>query len=117
MLRCHKGGQEWVTQKRVKLPGVKETCEKCSAYLHCCWNCRFYDPSKHNQCAVPNTEWVVDKEGANFCDEFQFADTGGQAATKPPQEKARNAFESLFGAPEEPSDSERLDKFKDLFGG
>jgi len=80
-------------------PGVKEFCAKCSAYLHCCLNCRFRDPALHNECAIPNTEWVGDRKGANFCDEFEFADTSpGTGSSDAKQDKARQAFEGLFGA-------------------
>ncbi|RMD91425.1 MAG: hypothetical protein D6813_07660 [Calditrichaeota bacterium] len=51
-------------------PTRQETCPKCLAYLHCCMNCRFYDPNVHNQCREPQAEWVKDKEMANFCDYF-----------------------------------------------
>jgi hypothetical protein len=50
MRHCHKCGTEWVSDKRV--PGVKETCPNCTAYLHCCFNCRFHDRSAHNQCLI-----------------------------------------------------------------
>ncbi len=46
------------------------TCPQCGSDLHCCLNCRFYDPAKHNQCAEPQAEWVRDKESANSCDYF-----------------------------------------------
>ncbi|MFQ5864744.1 MAG: hypothetical protein ACE5IW_05890 [bacterium] len=49
------------------------TCSKCASYLHCCRNCRFYDPAAHNQCREPQAEWVNDKEAGNFCDYFEAA--------------------------------------------
>lgn len=54
-------------------PGRKDTCPKCSAYLHCCRNCRFYDKTAHNQCLEPQAEWVQDKESGNFCEYFEVA--------------------------------------------
>ncbi len=97
MKRCHKCGTEWVSEKRQ--PGVKEFCAHCSAYLHCCLNCRFYDPALHNECAIPNTEWVGDRRGANFCDEFEFADTSPKSDTPDAKrDKARKALDGLFGA-------------------
>ncbi len=95
MRTCHACGTPWVSEK--KSPGVKEYCEKCSAYLHCCLNCRFYNPAVHNQCDIPTTEWVSDKSGANFCDEFEFRDTNAVLQTEDVRLKARQNFEQLFG--------------------
>ncbi len=96
--RCHKCAAEWHNEKRQ--PGVKECCEKCSAYLHCCLNCRFHDRSAHNECYIPNTDWVGDKRRANFCDQFEFADkevdTGGDSK----KDQAKEAFDALLGGSE-----------------
>lgn len=96
MKKCHACGHPWTSEKRQ--PGVKEYCEKCSAYLHCCLNCRFYNPSVHNACDIPTTEWVGDKNGANFCDEFEFKDSATPKPNKDSGSKAREDFEKLFGA-------------------
>lgn len=95
MKRCHACGAPWVSEK--KQPGVKEFCEQCDAYLHCCLNCRFYDPSKHNACAIPNTDWVGDKTAACFCDEFEFADRDAPVRPDAKRDEARSALDRLFG--------------------
>ena len=51
--------------------GTRDGCPKCDADLHCCRNCRFYDPAQHNQCAETQAEWVRVKEAANLCGYFQ----------------------------------------------
>lgn len=114
MMQCHRCGREWVTAKRVKLPGVKETCEECSAYLHCCLNCRFYDTTRNNECQSPTGDWTPDKEGANFCDDFQFRDADAESAEDTEQGRSRTALDDLFGD-DRPSDDEQLDQFKKLF--
>jgi len=114
MKQCHKCGREWTAEK--KQPAVKDFCEGCTAYLHCCLNCRHYDPAKHNQCAIGTTEWVGDKAGANFCDEFEFQDAGAIRAESAATDKAREALQGLFGTKEPLPDGERLDSFKKLFG-
>ena len=116
MNRCHRCGQEWATEKRVKVPGVKETCLGCGAYLHCCLNCAFRDPSKHNQCAVPNTERIVDKEGANFCDDFRFTDGEAEGGGDAGENRARQALDNLFGGDDKPSSGGGADAFNKLFG-
>lgn len=111
MKTCHRCSAPWESAA-VRQPGVKETCERCSAYLHCCLNCRFYDTSKPKQCYIPNLEAVTDKERANFCDEFEFRDAAAEAAGK---KESRNAFDALFG---ESGEEEKGPKtFDDLFGG
>jgi len=47
-----------------------DTCEHCGVDLHCCKNCRFYDPNVHNMCRESSTTWEPDKEKANFCTYF-----------------------------------------------
>ena len=113
MKRCHKCGKEWGGGK--KRPGPKEFCDGCSAYLRCCLNCRFYDESAHNKCYIPTTEWVSDKTGGNFCDEFEFADdeTDGKRGQKKPA--ARDTFNRIFGDSQDEAAAGPAD-FEKLFG-
>jgi hypothetical protein len=46
-------------------------CEHCSAYLHSCRGCRFFELGKPNSCRVPGTDPIRDREAKNFCDEFK----------------------------------------------
>ena len=50
-----------------------DTCSQCNADLHCCKNCRFFDPSVHNECRETQVEWVRYKDKANYCDYFEAA--------------------------------------------
>ena len=73
-------------------------CPECGADLHCCLNCRFYEPGAHYDCHESVDELVKDKERANFCDCFS-AKTGlakntfgvGRSGTA-----SRTAFDNLF---------------------
>ena len=92
MPRCYSCNGEVVVSDRV---GRNETCPQCNADLHCCRNCRFYDPASYNECREPQAERVVAKEPANFCDYFEPAETPrslkqGDAAA------ARQKLEGLF---------------------
>ncbi|HOF38964.1 MAG TPA: hypothetical protein PLD73_02750 [Candidatus Hydrogenedentes bacterium] len=116
MRQCHRCGAPWDGGGK-RQPGSKDVCGACSAYLHCCLNCRFYEPGAHNECYIPNTEWVGDKTACNFCDEFEFADRSTAPSDAQAGEQARNALDSLFGDSENRApDSERLDEFRKLFG-
>ncbi len=78
-------------------PGRTEPCAECGADLSCCHNCRFYSPGAPNDCAEPNAERVLDKEKANFCDYFEFAQ--GDAASGEGDTAAadgRQRFDDLF---------------------
>lgn len=69
-MQCYKCHTKITIEKQ---PRRSDTCPNCKAYLHCCLNCRFYDPLAHNKCREPQAEWVRDKEMANFCEFFEAA--------------------------------------------
>lgn len=88
-------------------------CEKCTFALHSCKNCRFYKRGLPNDCMVPGTEMIGDREKQNFCEEFEAK------KEQLPEEKApEDAAKRLFGdeareISKKPSPEER---FNSLFG-
>ncbi len=52
--------------------GRQDMCPKCMSFLHTCKNCRFWDPNAHNQCLETTTEYITDRDAANFCSSFQM---------------------------------------------
>lgn len=93
----------WKCGASISLPagarvGTRDTCPRCSADLHSCRNCKFYDPSKNNQCSEPQAEWVRDKEAANYCDYYRPNPTllARGAGSASPVESAKKKFDSLF---------------------
>ncbi len=96
MKHCHKCGTEWISENRY--PGRMEICSKCGYYLHCCLNCKLYSPSAPKQCISPTTELVSDKEKANFCDEFDFAEEPKSETDDSAHSKSREAWGKLFGS-------------------
>jgi len=77
--------------------GNRDACPRCDADLHACRNCQLYDPSKHNQCAETQAEWVGDKDAANYCDYFS-PNPALSAGKRPasPADAAKKKFDSLF---------------------
>lgn len=73
----------------------KNTCPHCDGDLHACVQCRFHDPSRHNQCREPQSAMVRDRKKPNLCDYFEF---GGKdaASSISESEKARKKLEELF---------------------
>ncbi|HEX2583016.1 MAG TPA: hypothetical protein VHL30_02760 [Chlamydiales bacterium] len=68
MLHC------WKCHKLISSPplkmGFRAECPHCGIDLHTCTGCRYYVLGKPNDCSVPNTEFIRDREAMNFCEEF-----------------------------------------------
>jgi len=73
-----------------------EACPGCGKDLRCCRNCRHHDPGAHNQCREPDTEWVTDRERANFCERFQLAAEPVARAAPGRGGDARSKLDGLF---------------------
>lgn len=94
---CHNCSREVKMLTRV---ARLDTCPHCDADLHCCKNCRFFDPGKNNQCGEPAAEYVRDKIKPNFCDYFEpnkrvplnTRDSSAGAA----KTDVKSAFDALF---------------------
>jgi hypothetical protein len=65
---CWKCGRK--VSDEVKI-GFRAMCVHCGVDLHVCKNCRYYAPGKPNDCAVPGTEFIKDREAFKFCEEFK----------------------------------------------
>ena len=59
-----------ISELPVKI-GFRAACPHCSADLHVCKNCRYYAIGKPNDCLVPGTEPIRDREAMNFCEDFK----------------------------------------------
>ena len=83
--------------------GRETLCPRCDAYLHACVQCRFYEPTLHNQCLEPEADYVGDRQKANFCDFFALAGTrdsgkGGEAKRSRPAAGQSSAAAGTPGA-------------------
>ena len=78
--------------------GRRDACAGCGADLHACVHCRYFDPSRSNQCSEPQAEWVSEKESSNFCDYFEPRTTVNLSSQGRSGRKvdARAAFHNLF---------------------
>lgn len=93
---CYQCGTEWTGSSK---PARSDICKKCGAVIRCCRNCAHYSPSLHNQCEIPEAEYVGDKERANFCEWFEFRESDSTKASGEPQtrqEQAKKRWEELF---------------------
>ncbi len=71
-----------------------DTCPSCDTDMRCCKNCRFWDPGAHNQCRENLTEYVPDREKANFCASFEIR--AGKLNAPEDVNDAKAKLESLF---------------------
>ena len=93
MIHCHHCGAELDLTPPI---GRQEYCPRCHGALHSCRNCRFYDPAAHNNCREPAADYVGDPDKTNFCDFYHY-NTQGPGSADEGQDKAKAAWEALFG--------------------
>jgi len=115
--RCYNCGEELVFEVKI---GRRDMCPNCYAYLHCCYNCKFWNKDVHNQCTENQGEFIRDRAEGNFCLYFTFKPVDESSA----EEEARKAKEKLsqmFGggkesvAPKTPDEARA--RLEALFGG
>jgi len=90
---CYSCGAEIRVERK---PARQDTCPKCGSDLHCCRNCRFYDPKAYHQYHEPQAEWVKDKEMANFCEYFEPREAPLAFDETSRREAARKKLQELF---------------------
>lgn len=92
MSACHRCG----TAIGLERIGVRDVCEGCGAWLHCCRNCEFYEPGAHNDCREPAAEMVADKEQGNFCEYFRPSRRSASSSAPDRAAEAKEKLEKLF---------------------
>lgn len=70
----------------------REICTACHSYLHCCKNCANYQVGRANDCKIPGTEPISDREARNTCDEFLILGKRPASKTDP-----KDVLKRLFG--------------------
>jgi|APSaa5957512622_1039677.scaffolds.fasta_scaffold192175_2 hypothetical protein len=92
LFRCFKCNEELAFDVKI---GRRDMCPNCYAYLHCCKNCQFWDPSVHNECLENRAEFIRDREEGNFCLYFTFK--ASEEGNVSEAEAAKAKLASLFG--------------------
>lgn len=96
LVHCWKCGETLEANPACRI-GSRDECSRCGGGLHSCRNCQFYDPSKNNQCAETQAEWVRDKEAANYCDYFRpRAEKAAGARPSLVRDDVKKRFDALF---------------------
>jgi hypothetical protein len=89
-MKCWKCGAALDLPSNGRVP-FRATCDKCNSWLHCCKNCKHYKPGRPNDCMIPGTDPISDREASNLCDEYSLLGTGPQK-TADPKDVARRLF-------------------------
>ncbi len=70
-LKCYKCGHPLGVEKIT----FRTQCDKCLTDQHSCFACQHYYPGKPNDCAIPDTDPIYDRQKYNFCESFDFGTT------------------------------------------
>jgi len=109
-MKCWHCGADYEDFPGGRVP-FRATCESCSAWLHCCKNCQNYQPGLPNDCRIPDTESIADREASNWCEEFKLLGIGPQKTGS-----SHDAEKRLFGETDLPSQrQDSKSKFDSLF--
>ncbi|MDH5345913.1 MAG: hypothetical protein OEW59_09135 [Gammaproteobacteria bacterium] len=115
ILRCYRCG---ATLEALSLPlSRRDECPDCTAPVHVCRMCVFYDKSVPKQCREDDAEEVSDKEKANFCEWYEPSATVFDPARLNAASRARADLVALFGeeACDKPATDELTRAAEDLF--
>ncbi|MDH3588183.1 MAG: hypothetical protein OEQ74_02140 [Gammaproteobacteria bacterium] len=92
-----------------------EECRSCTAELHVCKLCEYYDTSVAKSCREPVADEVRDKEKANFCDYYRPR-PGAYSPQSREQTEAQPRLSDLFGDDAGgDSDGDPMKKLDELF--
>ena len=64
--------------------------------MHVCKNCELWDPSSNNECREIHSDFIKDREGANFCAHFNFVDSDAAPAHSNEAADAKSKLEAMF---------------------
>jgi len=74
----------------------ESTCPNCSADLHTCKQCTYFDPGARFECRKPIEARIVNKNARNECELFEPRTVVERETSSGPPTDARQAFANLF---------------------
>lgn len=94
-IACFRCGESLVT---LSLPlSRRDQCPSCSADLHVCKMCKFFDATVPRQCREDGADDVTEKERPNFCDWYNPSENAYDPNRKSAADDAQTALDALFG--------------------
>lgn len=110
---CYKCGGELVFDIQYgQKVGRRDCCPHCDAFIHCCYNCKFYSPGHPNDCREPTSAYVADREEGNFCHFYTIAER--EPISRQEEAEAMAKLERVFGGKVKNGDPK--EKLHQLFG-
>jgi hypothetical protein len=89
-----------------------DECKKCTAELHVCKLCEFYNTTVAKHCRETIAEEVKDKERANFCDYFKPRPDAYSTTNLDAAAQAKSDLAALFGGSKSEAQPSAADKAK-----
>jgi hypothetical protein len=114
IIKCYRCGESLAA---LTLPfSRRDECPNCTAHLHDCRMCRFFDPAAPKQCREDDAEDDTEKERVNFCEWFKPSVHAFDPVRASKEAKANAELAALFGgSDEQPGDDDALREAEDLF--
>jgi hypothetical protein len=75
---------------------LDSSCPNCTADLHSCRQCTYFDPGAHFECSKPITVRIVNKTTRNTCELFAPRTVVERETSSGAPTDARQAFANLF---------------------
>jgi len=92
---CYRCGESLA---QLSLPlSRRDQCPACSADLHVCRMCQYFDASVTRQCREDGAEDVTEKARPNFCDWYKPSSSAFDPSQQSAADDARDALAALFG--------------------
>lgn len=116
--RCYRCGE---SLDALTLPfSRRDECPSCTAHVHVCRMCVYFDPAVPKQCREDDAEEVTEKERVNFCEWFKPAADAFDPVRARKAAKAQSALAALFGGDDQSvdgplDDDDPLKQAEDLF--
>ena len=95
----------------------QDECPACSAYLHVCHMCEFFDPHVATQCTEDDAEEVLEKQRPNFCEWYKPGISAFDPQRAAQETRVQDELASLFGEEEaaEPVGNAQTGEAENLF--
>lgn len=95
----------------------RDECPGCTAHVHVCRMCRYFDTTVPKQCMEDDAEEVKEKDRVNFCDWFKPSPNAFDPQRASQEAAARSKLAALFGETESTPEHEDeiMRKARDLF--
>ena len=90
-MKCWKC-EQFIEDSKGNRLAFRATCDHFNAWLHCCVNCQHYQIGLSNNCKIPGTEQIADRESCNFCEDFTLRKPTSPKTSKSLSDISKNLF-------------------------